>query len=83
MIDQKFINEISQQILDAIPNDIKATYQDLNNNIKAVIQGALAKIDMVPREEFDAQCHVLARTRAKLEVLERKVAELEQASSSQ
>ena len=36
-----------------------------------------AKLDLVTREEFDVQSQVLQRTRAKLEVLAQKVAELE------
>jgi BMFP domain-containing protein YqiC len=36
-----------------------------------------SKLDLVTREEFDIQAQVLARTRAKLEALEARVAELE------
>jgi BMFP domain-containing protein YqiC len=35
-------------------------------------------LDLVTREEFDTQTQVLVRTRARLEELERRVAELEQ-----
>ncbi|QLF94171.1 accessory factor UbiK family protein [Pseudomonas sp. ABC1] len=45
--------------------------------LKAVVQGALSKLDVVSRDEFDSQMLVLARTRARLEALEAKVAELE------
>ena len=37
----------------------------------------ISKLDLVSREEFDSQMVVLARTRARLESLEAKVAELE------
>jgi BMFP domain-containing protein YqiC len=36
-----------------------------------------SKLDLVTREEFDIQSQVLAKTRAKLEALEARVAELE------
>jgi hypothetical protein len=36
-----------------------------------------SKLDLVTREEFDIQAQVLAKTRAKLEALELRVAELE------
>lgn len=42
------------------------------------MQGALNKLDVVSRDEFDSQMVVLARTRARLEALEAKVAELEE-----
>jgi len=45
--------------------------------LKALLQSAFSKLDLVSREEFDSQMVVLARTRARLESLEAKVAELE------
>jgi len=36
-----------------------------------------AKLDLVTREEFDVQRKVLARSREKIEQLEKQVAELE------
>lgn len=51
--------------------------KDIEKNVKALLQGGLAKLDVVPRAEFDVQAKVLARTREKLDALERKVAELE------
>lgn len=38
---------------------------------------ALEKCDLVTREEFEIQAEVLAKTREKLEILERKIKELE------
>ena len=51
--------------------------KDVEKNVKALLQSGLAKLDVVPRAEFDVQAKVLARTREKLEALEKKVAELE------
>ncbi|WNW12770.1 accessory factor UbiK family protein [Pseudomonas sp. DTU_2021_1001937_2_SI_NGA_ILE_001] len=48
--------------------------------LKILLQGAFSKLDLVSREEFDSQMAVLARTRARLEALEAKVAELENAA---
>ena len=45
--------------------------------VQAVIEAQLAKLNLVPRQEFDAQSAVLARTRAKLDRLEQQLAELE------
>ena len=42
-----------------------------------MLQGGLARLDLVTREEFDTQARVLAKTREKLEQLETRVAELE------
>ena len=40
-------------------------------------QAVLDRLDLVTREEFDAQAAVLAKTREKVEALEARVAELE------
>jgi len=47
--------------------------------LHAALQAALSKLNLVSREEFDAQSAVLQRTREKLEALEKQVAMLEQA----
>ena len=46
-----------------------------------LIQIALKKLDLVTREEFDVQTAILEKTRAKLEALEKRVAEQEQTQS--
>jgi len=51
--------------------------KDIEQNLKAGVTSMLGKLDMVSREEFDVQTEVLARTRAKLEQLEARLAELE------
>jgi len=47
------------------------------------LQSTFAKMDLVTREEFDVQTAVLARTREKLEKLEKQIAELESKYSQQ
>ena len=51
--------------------------QDVERNVKALLSSGLARLDLVSRTDFDVQAQVLARTRAKLEALESRVAELE------
>jgi hypothetical protein len=51
---------------------------EVEAQLKGVVQGALNKLDVVSRDEFDSQMVVLARTRARLEALEAKVTELEE-----
>jgi BMFP domain-containing protein YqiC len=53
----------------------------MQQQIKTVLQSSFAKLDLVTREEFDAQAAVLQRTREKLEQLEAMVAELESKES--
>lgn len=51
---------------------------EIEAQLKALLQSAFSKLDLVSREEFDSQMVVLARTRARLEILEGKVLELEE-----
>jgi BMFP domain-containing protein YqiC len=50
---------------------------DLEKNLRALLTGFFARLDLVTREEFDVQRQVLLRTREKLAKLEAEVAELE------
>ncbi len=77
MIDPKFIDGLARKISDHVPSGAKGLQQDLEKNIHTLLQGALAKLDLVTREEFDSQSQVLLRTREKLEQLEKLVTELE------
>jgi BMFP domain-containing protein YqiC len=51
--------------------------KDFEKNAKAMLNQGFSKLDLVTREEFDVHVEVLAKTRAKLEALEARVAELE------
>ena len=51
---------------------------EIEAQFKALLQSTFSKLDLVSREEFDSQMVVLARTRARLEALESKVATLEE-----
>jgi BMFP domain-containing protein YqiC len=51
--------------------------KDIEKNMKAMLNQGFSKLDLLTREEFDIQSEVLQRTRARLEALEARVAELE------
>jgi ubiquinone biosynthesis accessory factor UbiK len=51
--------------------------KDVEKNLRALLTGALGRLDLVTREEFDIQREALARAREQLAVLEAKIAELE------
>ena len=50
---------------------------DVEKNFHAVLQNAFNKLDLVTREEFDAQTKVLARSRKKIEELAKRIKVLE------
>ena len=80
MIDGKKIEQIAEQISNAIPPGVKSIADNVEEKVKAVVQAKLSQLDVVSREEFDVQTQVLARTRAKLEQLEKEVEALKDAN---
>lgn len=77
MFDPKSIDNLAERISGAIPPGLNQFKDDMEKNIHALLQSALSKLDLVSREEFEVQKAVLAKTRARLEALELRVAELE------
>ena len=73
---QKF-DEIAKRLSEMVPERLKGMSDDLQKNFRSVLQGSFSKMDLVSREEFDAQTKVLAKTRAKLDEMEQKIAALE------
>jgi ubiquinone biosynthesis accessory factor UbiK len=75
--DPKSLDELARRLADAVPAGLVALREDLERNFKAVLQGGLAKLDLVTRQEFDIQAAVLRRSRERLEELEKRIAALE------
>src|SRR4029079_10433958 len=74
MLDSKILDDLSARVATAFA---ASPVRYAEKILKSVLSGALAKLDLLTREEFDIQARVLLRTREKLEALEARVAELE------
>ena len=74
---QEILNTIHEQVSQLLPDATKSAQDDLSANLKIVVGSIVAKLDLVSRDEFDAQQLVLERTREKLEQLEKDFAGLE------
>ncbi|WP_075186279.1 accessory factor UbiK family protein [Teredinibacter haidensis] len=75
MIDQlakQLFSEFNEKVSGFSSGSMEASSQ-----LRAIIESALRKLNLVTRDEFDAQQAVLLRTREKLDALELKLAELE------
>ena len=81
MIDNQTINRLSDKINELLPPGLQQAKSDFDARLKSLLQQQLAHYEMVSREEFDIQAKVLARTREKLETLEARLQELEEALS--
>ena len=72
-----FLDALSGHASRLFSGDTALPRNEIESQFKALLQSGFSKLDLVSREEFDSQMVVLARTRARLESLEAKVAALE------
>ncbi len=70
------LEELTKRISSLIPGDVKYMQDDIENNVRSLLQATLSKMNLVSREEFDVQSAVLLRTREKLEQLEKQLEQL-------
>jgi BMFP domain-containing protein YqiC len=74
-MDPKSINDVVKKVVDALPDGVKTMPDEIKKNVQSAVTAGLDKLDVVTREEFDAQKKVLEKTRKKLEKLEKLVEE--------
>ncbi|MFV8835094.1 accessory factor UbiK family protein [Aquisalimonas sp.] len=77
MLDPKSLDEMARKFAANLPPGLREFQQEMERNFRTTMQSTFNRLDLVTREEFDAQSKVLARTRAQLEALEERVAALE------
>ena len=78
MISMSAIDEVARRLAELVPADARAARDDLVANFRDVLRSGLRRLDLVTREEFDAQRGVLLRTRETVETLEARITELEE-----
>ena len=77
MIDPKLLDDLAKRLSASAPSGFQLLQDDLRRNLRSSLEAALSRLDLVTREEFEVQAAVLARTRQKLESIERQLALLE------
>ena len=77
MISPNQFESLFKQVTDHLPAGVVNLQQDFEKNLRAAMEAAFRHMNLVTREEFDVQSALLSRTRAQLEALEQKVAQLE------
>lgn len=78
MNQNNLIDEMLKELSHWLPAGTADIRQDLEKNLRQVMQQGLDKMGLVTREEFEVQRGVLLRTRAKIEAMEKQLADLEQ-----
>jgi len=75
---ETLLNQVIDLFKKKLPIGVEDIGDDIRLSLKTLLAESLNKMDLVTREEFDVQQHVLARTRSKLDALEKLMSELEQ-----
>jgi ubiquinone biosynthesis accessory factor UbiK len=71
-IKPEMLTDIAEQASKLLPGE--KSREEIQRSLQLVMQNALSRLDIVSREEFDAQAAVLQKTRAKVELLETELA---------
>jgi len=77
MIDPKLLDDLAKRVAGSVPTGLQSLQEDLRKNLRSALESSLSRLDLVTRQEFDIQSAVLARTRERLERLEKQLAEME------
>ena len=76
MLDNSFLKDLSDRLVALLPA-AESLRDDVRNQIEQTLKKALANLDLLTREEFDAQVQSLERSKQRIEELENLVTELE------
>ncbi len=77
MIDLRMIDELTRKLGESLPPGFSQAKEEAEARFQAVLTSAFERMNLVTREEYDTQCAVLARTREKLENLERRLDQMQ------
>ncbi|AGY91278.1 hypothetical protein SPICUR_01290 [Spiribacter curvatus] len=77
MLDPKQFDEMAKRFSENLPSGLRDFQAEVEKNARVALQSTFNRMELVTREEFDAQAKVLARTRERLEAMEARVAALE------
>ncbi len=77
MIDAKTLDELARRLAATMPAGLIAVQRDIEKNLRAGLESLFQRLDLVTREEYDVQVSLLARSREKLNALEKRIDELE------
>ena len=75
MINDNLIRSLGEQ-LGRVVSDARSR-EDMQQSLNTIVQNVFARLDLVTREQFDAQLETLERTQEQLERLEAEVTRLQ------
>jgi BMFP domain-containing protein YqiC len=73
MIDLRLIDELTRRLSESLPPGLNQAKGELEKQFRTVLTAAFERLNLVSREEYDAQCAVLEETQARLRELEARL----------
>jgi len=77
MFDPKILNDMAKEFTSHLPPAFSEFKTDFEKHLKHFMERCFSEMNLVTREEFDAQALLLSKTCAKLNSLEARLRELE------
>ncbi len=71
------LHQLAEQLRSLLPESATLAHEEIRQSLKVFLESTLTRMNLVTREEFDAQAALLVRTREKLDRLEVIIADLE------
>lgn len=78
MIDSKLIQELTEKFINNLKNNNtdNLNKKNISKTFKVILEQTFANLDLVTRQQFDAQNKVLENTKLKLNKLEQQLQQL-------
>jgi BMFP domain-containing protein YqiC len=78
MMDLRMIDDLTRRLGDALPPGLTQKKDEMENQFRAVLTTAFERMNLVGRDEFDAQCAMLEEARQKIGELQQRLQQLEE-----
>lgn len=76
-LNTEFVDRLFEQVSDLFGRRDQTGREEMKGLFSALVASGLGRMNLVTREEFEAQAALLARTREKLDALEKTLDALE------
>ncbi len=63
MMDLRIVDELTRKLGDSLPPGVAQLKDDIEGRFRSVLTGAFERMNLVGREEYEAQCAILEETR--------------------
>ncbi len=72
-----FLQNMAGKIQDSLPEGLKNMHEEIDRTVKSQLENVLPNFQFVKQDEFEIQQKILLKTRAEVDDLKARVAELE------